>query len=290
MMDRAESEKKYRAAPDLNYSLLADFNEAPDVALMKKKPKGYFEIGKIFEAYFEDEIMGTKLLLKKYYFSEIDKDLPDKIVEEIRCGVTPMIVYNKDGVTPAGNKKVYNWFASEIQDNDGKMPIPVSVQNLARRGTRNLLDCKIDDTKIRDLIDHCDTVEFQVPIFWKTGSGLHKKMLADMVLDHKDYTACFDIKTAASFKEFRWMFKDRYWIQERHYSEGLESKHGEKVYPGGMLFPVVSKQAPFLGKIFAGSLKFQDQRQKDYRSICMKCQKWIDAGKYSFGSKDMEYI
>lgn len=70
------------------------------------------------------------------------------------------------------------------------------------------------------------------PIFWESGDGMKKRCKPDLLLVSKqdDKAICYDLKISQDALDFEAkMNKFRYWMQQIHYTEGIQAKHGVAV-------------------------------------------------------------
>ena len=129
--------------------------------------------------------------------------------------------------------------------------------------------------------------EFQVPIVWFVGK-MRKKALVDIMVETNTTIYAFDTKTSADMKRFQWMLKDKYWIQEVHYTSGLG-----RIFTGKDIewrFLVSSKAVPFISQPFCTDKYSQDAVYDEYLELCQRHQKWVDAGRPPKGWKELESV
>ena len=118
--------------------------------------------------------------------------------------------------------------------------------------------------------------EFQVPIIWYVGK-MRKKALFDLMIETKDTVYIWDIKSSADLTRFQWMLKDKYWVQEIHYTSGARA-----VFPGKKIvwqFLASSKQAPYLSQPFCMDDRSMEDAHLVYKVLCENYSEWVDAGR-----------
>lgn len=90
----------------------------------------------------------------------------------------------------------------------------------------------VADHPISQLLSHPDA-EFEQPIYWIDGeTNLPCKAKPDFLLDCGDYVRCIDLKLTGSIypRDFERIAKRLgYWLQDAHYSSGLETILGKPV-------------------------------------------------------------
>lgn len=264
----AEAEKEYRAAQGLNYSFLAKFFESQDHALLKIKPKSFFEIGHIFEDMVRDAVKGTTFFKERYFVSSAKGKMPDELMTWIETGhdLEPEIKLKGDGTWNLTHK-ARNSFLTECLDHPGLYPITQQDADMLCIMRDNMLDAEIPDLggRVGDLLPNA---EFQVPVYWEK-NGIKKKILIDSVLLWDGATIVFDIKTAANQPTLNQFLNKKYWIQKEHYSEGAEHEYGNV---HSFHFLVGFKEDPFLCQpveIGGDDLSFK------YDELCLRASSWI---------------
>ena len=280
----------YREAEGISSSILAAFIDAPDVALMDREPKGYFEEGRAFERLLQDYMTGSSLFADRFFVADCSGSMPDDLIAWIESGedLAQKYGYNKDGITLNGTKKTLHGFLDECIKNPGKVPITADQHSMLDRMVNNLLDCRLslysndEGLTIRDLLIDA---QYQVPVYWEF-MGMKKKALFDVVtsvqIDGENHLLPIDLKTTAALGKFRGDYFSRYWVQDCHYSEGIKSL-GQSYH--SMPFAVASKCKPFLAQCF----RVRDDRQDDYMAryndACLRFAEWTANGRPACGWK-----
>lgn len=290
-------EKEYRSWPAINYSSLADFNESQDHALMEKSARSYFEEGTAFELLIEDRAKGTAKFKERFFLADAPGAMPEDLAEWIEGNedLSSKYKYNKDGSRSKQCERNHAWL-DECEANPGKMPMGtdqmailnkmvdnfMKMQPFARKGTESML------------AEILSIAFFQVPISWCIQSRdgkivMRKKALIDCMVETETSIYVFDIKTAADIKRFLWMLKDKYWIQEAHYTEGLRAIFPEKSIK--WLFLVSSKAEPYISQPFCVDPICMEKYAVDaYFYLCERYQEWLDDGRPPKGWKHLEEV
>ena len=296
-------EAEYRAWPAINYSSLADFNESQDHALLEKPTRSYFEEGKAFELLIEDRAKGTEKFAERFFLAnapgDMPKDLsgwienkedlnskykwnkPDKKTGEVRLSLT--------------HETKHKWL-DECQVNPGKMPMGTDQMAMLVKMADNFMRMQpfTDRDTESTLAEILPLAFFQIPIVWYTRSRPgksknRKKALIDCLVETNTTIYAFDIKTAADMKRFFWMLRDKYWIQQVHYMEGLKA-----IFPGKEIvwrFLVSAKEKPYISQPFCVDPICLERYAVDaYFYLCERYQDWIDEGRPPKGWKELENV
>lgn len=283
-------EEKYRAAPGLNYSLLADYADSPDRALMPREPKGYFEVGKVFETVFQDEIEGTNQFAETWFVADLKGAIPDKIVkwfDEV-TDLATCFTYNKDGFTRSGTQKNVHAWLDACLEYPGKRPVSQTMMKEIKAMVSNMLKMEIMGAPLVDILQNC---QFQVPLYSEQ-NGIKKKALFDIVaqvnMGGQPTMICFDIKTAANLGKFRQSFKSRYIWQHAHYLSVAKANY-KNVY-NKMVFLVASKEKPYIAKPFEIADKSMGYVEEKYDDLCLQFDQWDKGGRPAKGWLPMEQL
>jgi hypothetical protein len=280
------TEEEYRKYPGLNFSSLASFYNkgtySPDHALMSIDFKSYFEFGKMFEALLQDTATGTKTFDERFFQSTVDGNMPDKMIQWIdeKHDLTSYYVYTKKGDL-SGTYKTRHAFLDEALENPGKIPVSTGDWEMLHTLTDRMMNMKYSDALVGDLLANA---EFQVPIAWESSiDGLRKKALLDCIVQIGDEFYPFDIKTTAAFKQFGYMLSDKYWVQEIHYTEGVNEVFGTCMT---MPFLVASKEAPYLCQPWEcdyGDIDKKTIAHEEYHNLCQAYIDWLSDGRNPIG-------
>lgn len=278
------TEQEYREYPAINFSSLAAYynggNYSPDHALMKLDFKSYFEYGKMFETKLQDTVKGTNEFEKRFFKSTVSGKMPDQLIQWIDNGenLESHIKLKKDGTRNMQSKTLHA-FIDEAMANTGRIPVSTQDWDMLERHTERMLKMQYLDAKVEDILA---AGEWQVPIIW-FDDGLEKKALVDCLVDLGGEYLPVDIKTTANFKQFSYMLRDKYWIQDLQYTEGVTHTHGVAME---MVFFVASKEAPCLCQpwtIDYGGVDYRTSAIEDYRELCGEYLKWVEAGRFPKG-------
>jgi len=286
------TESEYRKHPAMNFSSLASYYNkgtySPDHALMKMEYKSYFEYGKQFETMLQDAVKGTDEFGKRFYFSQLKNKMPDDLIMWIdeKHDLKSYYQYTKAGAL-SGTFKGRHAYLDEAIKNPGKIPVSIPDADRLKRHTENMLKMEYLDTKVEDILA---AAEWQKVIIFTDYDGFEKKALLDCFVNLGGKYLAVDIKTAADFKKFGYMARDKYWIQDIHYTNAVNIKYGPCE---SMPFFVASKEAPFLCQpisIDYGGVDLRSQMIEEYWELCESYKKWNDAGRWPKGWLPLDTI
>ena len=287
---RDTSEKEYRKWPAINYSSLASFAESQDHCLMEVPAKSYFEFGNAFELSIEDRAKGTEKFKKRFFTCDAPGAMPEDLAGWIEGKEDLETKYRlkKDGGLNMQSAKLHSWLDA-CRDNPGMMPMgkdQIEVLNIMVDNFMKMVPFA-DIAATETLEEILPIADFQVPIIWFVGK-MRKKALLDCLIELHEKIYIFDIKTTADMKRFHWMLKDKYWIQEMHYCEGLSM-----IFPGKEIiwrFLVADKKAPNISQPFCMDQGSFNDMQSEYYLLCQKYQEWVDDGRPPKGWKNLERV
>ena len=279
-----KTEQEYRDYPAINFSNLAAYYNAgvysPDHALMTVDFKSYFEYGKMFETKLQDKVKGTNEFEKRFFKSTASGKMPDDLIRWIDEGedLESHIKLKKDGTRNMQSKTLHA-FIDEAMENPGKIPVSIQDWDMLERHTERMLKMQYFDVSVEDILA---AGQWQVLITWKD-DDLPKKALVDCLVDLGGEYLPVDIKTAAGFQKFGYMLRDRYWIQDIHYTEGVNSVYGKSMQ---MVFFVASKEAPCLCQPWTVDYSDPGSRAiaiEEYKGLCNSYHQWAEAGRFPKG-------
>jgi len=284
-------DKYYREWPAINYSTLADFNESQDHALMKKEAKSYFEEGTAFELLIEDQAKGSDKFGERFFLSTAPGAMPEDLAGWINRDEPLDDKYRltKTGERNKQSDRLHAWLDS-CRDNPGKMPVGIDQKEMLDKMVVNFMAMQpfSDGGNPVTMAEILPAADFQVPIVWYSGRQ-RKKALIDMYLETDLRIYAFDTKTAADMKRFSWMLKDKYWIQEVHYTDGLQA-----IFPDKEIvwrFVVASKAEPYLSQPYrVDPYSLSSGGVSAYHELCERYQAWINEGKPPKGWKELEKV
>ena len=287
-------EKDYRQLPAQNYSSLADFNESQDHALIVKPGKSYFEEGTAFELLIEDRAKGSNKFAERFFLADAPGNMPDDLVGwiENKEDLKSKYKWNKpDKITKeivlnGKHKRCHAWL-DECQRVPGKMPMGTDQVEMLDKMVNNFMAMKpLEDIGVEETLEQILPIaHFQVPIIWYVGK-MRKKALVDCMVETDTAVYVFDIKTAANIKKFFQMARERYWVQEVHYSSGLG-----RLCPGKDIhwrFLVAPKVEPWVAEPSCMDKTSMDMAWGRYSNLCEDYQEWLDDGKPPKGWKSLE--
>lgn len=271
------TEAEYRSHHGLNFSKLAAFyhdgNYSPDHALMTIEHKSYFEYGKMFETLLQDTVKGTREFFDRFFISSTQGSLPDKLIQWIDSKEDLESKYNKnkDGSLSKTFFTMHQ-FLDECKDNPGKIPVTVETKERLNNHVLRMCDMPYFGEKCGDLLARA---EWQVPIIWTDErDGLKKKALLDCIVDNGAVYIYFDVKTSADESRFFRMLTKKYWIQDIHYTEGINAVIGPALQA---TFLVAFKDDPFICQpvmIDYGNIDQRIVAINEYYRLCEAYAEW----------------
>ena len=283
-------EKHYREWPAINYSALADFNESQDHALMKKEAKSYFEEGTAFELLIEDQAKGSDKFGDRFFLSDAPGNMPEELAGWINRNESLNDKYRltKSGDRNKQSDRLHSWLDS-CRANPGKMPVGIDQKEMLDKMVKNFMAMQpfSDGGNSAPMAEILPAADFQIPIVWYNGKQ-RKKALIDVYLETDLRIYAFDIKTTADMKRFDWMLKDKYWIQEVHYTDGLSA-----VFPDKEIvwrFVVASKAEPYLSQPYTVDPYSLEKGRERYFNLCDDYQEWTDDGRPPKGWKELKTV
>jgi len=278
-------EKTYRAWPGINYSSLSRFSESQDHCLMPWPAKSYYEEGTAFELLIEDRAKGTAKFAERFFLADAPGAMPDDLAGWIDEGkdLGNLYTYTQKGELHGGKKRLHAWLDA-CRDHPGMMPMGKDQITMLNKMVDNFMLMEVFGNPLGEILPIAD---FQVPIIFYKGN-LRKKALLDCMVEGKDTVYVWDIKSAADMTRFQWMLKDKYWIQQIHYTSGAR-----QVFPGKKIvwqFLVSSKQEPYLSKPFCLDDRSVEAAKDVYDALCLNYSEWVESGKPAKGWLPLEAI
>jgi len=277
-------EKTYRAWPGINYSSLSRFSESQDHCLMPWPAKSYYEEGTAFELLIEDRAKGTAKFAERFFLADAPGAMPDGLAGWIDEGkdLGNLYTYTQKGELHGGKKRLHAWLDA-CRDHPGMMPMGKDQMVMLNKMVDNFMLMELYGHPLSKILAIAD---FQVPIIWEA-SGIKKKALVDVLIQTKDKTYAFDIKTAADIYRFKSMLRNKYWIQDVHYSEGVAMVCNN---PMPFMFLVSSKAEPFLAQPFGVDPDSREYAKQEYAELCNRFVEWDESGRPAKGWKGYEEI
>ncbi len=304
------TEEEYHARPELNASLLADFADIEDKALLPRQEKQCFDVGHQFEDWVFQQVSGDPWFDSKYKVIELDTEIPDKVFDLVNSRVDlkkhleenrPKYFTKKSDYQELNGKMVnsYNWIQEHIKAGGRHLIGKFNFEMIKKMAVNFLDKMQIDlfgDGSRYPVRQLFECAEFQKKVFWDG-----KKAMFDVFLVWDGILFILDIKTAAEGQFYR-MFQSKYGpIQCPHYTEGAESligQHGiERVHH--KLFFLVgikaseSKSLDFSSCI-AESYSTQDEAirgvREDYKDIVFRFNEWDKDGRPPKGWREHREI
>ena len=299
------TEEEYHARPEINASLLSDFADSPDKALLPRQAKQCFDLGHQFEDFCFQDVSGDPWFDNKYHVVDLDSKEP-KSVFELRNSDIDLKMYLAENYSKywtgaeklnKKNENAYNWIQEHIKARkSGRHLISKFNYEMVKKMASNFLDkMQVDlygDGSFYPVRKLLEQAEFQKMVFWDD-----KRSMMDVFLVWDGTAFVLDIKTAIDGQFFR-MFKSKYApIQCPHYTEGAESLIGqygiERVHPK-LIFLVARKAAESKDLKYSAciaeshSVKDECIREltEDYQDIVLDFRQWNKDGRPEKGYKE----
>jgi len=291
--------KEYFECGYLHSSELATFAEFPDNLSTPLIYKYEFAFGHAFEDMVQDRATGSDLFGQGYFLTDVKlngliaSSPMYMLFEWLDKGVDLEQQYklNKDG-KKSKKAVALHTILDECLANKGKLPINSFDYKTLMKMLDNFwkLSVKINSNSfdIADLLPKTKD-QYQVPIIWQSANGVDKCALVDFInfipINGSLWEVAFDIKTYANEFALNKFVTSKYWIQERHYIEGMQSIPAFKnVYPM-MVFLTSMKSAPHYSMSFDIDAATMEEREMLYDSYCPKYVKYIESGCPVIGTK-----
>lgn len=141
--------------------------------------------------------------------------------------------------------------------------------------------------EVGNLLEAADAVR-EVPILWTEdvdGLAVPCRIKPDLLVATVDGIVAVDIKTTrnAAADKFKWSMRDlMYWLQDAHYTAGIEAEHGQPVER--FLFAAVQTSPHYPCRVYElDPATREDARRRRYELMrelqaCIATGDWSDAG------------
>lgn len=280
------TEEEYREHPALNYSKIATFHSNPEKMGFDMGPKGFFETGKAFEMILQDVVTGSTLFRDRYYVVNVP-EVPDKILKWLESGedLKDKYILKKDGDRNNRYKSLHAMLDLCHQIPLGKIPFTqFDFDNICCM-VDNMLNMRVYGYNFKELLQKTGA-QFQTPVFWIDEFGIQKKALLDIMIPTDEKTYCIDIKTAATKANFMKFFRNKYWVQDIHYTEGIVSAISDSL---PMLFLVAYNDTQLVQPIKTDKDSRLHAVEK-YKTLVSDFIKWEESGSEIVSELDFERI
>lgn len=226
---------------------------------------------------------------------------------ESKSMFTDEIVYNTkpddDGnLVRNGGKKTFHFFLDLMIEAPEKIIISSKLYEQFKRMASNLCNMSVDILDERYIVrDLLKSAKYQKAVTWKDPSfGYDKKALFDFLviieINSTTYAIVFDAKTCSDLKAFKRMYSAKYWVQDMHYSEGLEiyikdQGLSEKIQAySSIMFLAASKAAPHICQSFEISNHIHEKTIENYQQLSLDFKSWEKIGSPARGWRPKEYL
>jgi len=285
----------YRSADGVNYSAIA--MKPWERVVEQRKTSQSAIVGRAGHALIEKLVSGGNALDEEFFVLTSASSVPDNIITALEndLDLKGLFVYTKTGKED-GRYKNQHAILNELLLNPGKYPVTAEEYGALENGIRNLLQCEFLGMPISTYLSHG---EFEKPHFWEQ-NGVKKKALFDNIsevsIDDIPYRVVFDFKFTHSFYAFESFFRDKYWIQNVHYSEGgveynKQMDDGREFFPL-IVFLVVLTTEPYWCCPYVVDSEVFERMTEDYEERLQDYLSWVNNGKPNRGFleyKELKY-
>jgi hypothetical protein len=302
MKDRQKRIREYFDTTALSSGNLADFSIAPDMVLLDKEDKPCFAEGRAFELMIEDRAKGSSLFGESFFVSDIEGAVPNNLLKWIADDdLDDHYVYTKSGDLSKTHSARHQWLDA-CKANSGRTPLSKDTYEQLKtmidnvwKAEANILDVATKEyhrVKAGTLLEHGS---FQVPYYWEY-QGHKKKALFDVIsfmnFNGSVQAIHIDIKKTANYHQFKNFFRNKYWVQDRHYTEGMLHLAEEKkiLSEPFMLFLSASMEKPNLAQCFRLDDESIEYADDVYSILCDDYAEWEKQGKQPRGWREQEAI
>jgi hypothetical protein len=237
----------YKLLPGLTQSTLGDWHmsESPEHFVLRqsdKIDKAMFVQGRLFETFIEDRISSSFITADKFHVIDAPGEMPEEIFRAIENGddLKTLYVYNKDGARNKQKERFHAWLDVMIDVPENLTPVAHGIYAETGQAVENFFKMEVFGLLVADILRNC---EFQKCIQWEK-DGIQKKALVDAMLETDTRILVFDFKLMATLRNARDFLRDKYWVQDQHYCEGLEITTGKPVE--SMRFLIGTKEPPYV--------------------------------------------
>jgi len=246
-------------------------------------------LGKCFEGCIRQKY--DKLYTLPYFAVE---NMNKRIVKAIIDGsdLDSVVRYKIDGKVYKDDVDIERQI--EIIKNEKRSPIDKEDFDLIETTVENLLTMPVlDDLTVKDFLEHA---EFDFPVIWKDESGHECKALFDIVStletdDGQNISLVLDLKYYANEYGFFKMFRDKLWIQERHYTKALNYYCFEKGSSPYFCMPfLVGYKDSGLTQVNMIDDDSIERADDKYFDLFQRYISWLEDGKEESGHLPTRYL
>jgi hypothetical protein len=302
MKDRQERIDEYFATKALSSGNLADFFIAPDMVLLEIEDKPCFAEGRALELMIEDRAKGSSLFGESFFIADIEGAVPSNILKWIADDdLDEHYVYTKSNELSKQHATRHKWLDA-CKENPGRRPLSKEIYEQLKsmidnlwKAEANVLDVaskQYHRVKMGTLLEHGS---FQVPYYWEY-QGHKKKALFDVIsfmnFNGSVQVIHIDIKKTATYNQFKTFFRSKYWLQDRHYTEGMMHLAEEKniLSEPFMLFLSACMEKPHLAQCFRLDDESIEYADEVYSTLCYDYAEWEKQGMQPRGWREQEAI
>lgn len=271
------SQADYHDRPEISRSMLSDFIESRRLYQMRYVTRDTPPWSRPSEQVFVDGTNIHTAILQPWLFDQIVRVIPSQVL-------------TSNG--QARGHRYDDWLddeQAEAREAGIRSIVPVKESKLDQ--LRRIADAVHEAT---NGILNCPQAIVEQPIFWSEG-GQKWRAMPDWLQRRPDGSfRMIDLKSCrdASPQGFRRAcLKHRYWLQDAHYSLGVEYEHCQTV--SEFLFIAVEKEPPYLCRVYeidpADRVAASAKRDEAIRQLneCYESGDWSDEGEGVIGRLEL---
>lgn len=272
----------------ISYSTLARFNEVGKNKTAEFSETYEMVLGKYFEAVIREMFDDSYDSNDFFYVGNVNQ----RFINAVLGGepLETLVRIKKDGNPYEADSDLFCMIKNHIAD---KMPIKIEDCQMIQQTVEHLLCLNIYGTKLYEFFS---AAQFDVPFIWET-ADICKKAIFDAlsIIETAEGSVgiCFDFKLSRSSHGFAGDFRNRYWIQDRHYAEGFSkfcSEKNKSVVDIPYVVFVCGYKDTGLCQLNMIDLDSIERAQDKYTDLILRFTEWIESGKKVTGYLDDRYL
>jgi len=257
-----------------------------DYLLLETEYKPYFEFGKVFENYIQEEIQGTEHQIKFVDVKTIPKDI-DYIVKQIKNGAEPSGFYNKkDGTLDkrkSSLKTVLDYYEAT-----GDIPITEQEMNVIYKMAENVFKTPVINGLNLKAMNKLNPLEFQKEYFALI-DNVEVRAKFDIIWRWENTVHTIDLKTTAGLTKFKTDLRYGGFWQGYHYDQIIKQENENFDTIENMIYLVSSKAKPYLSQV-VGAEYTTEYVHEIYLNQLHKIDNWRKNGSYKIGYLEPENV
>jgi hypothetical protein len=265
------------ASEKVSQSRLATFYQIGRNAPKPIEPKYDFELGKCFEGVIRAKY-DKEYTLPYYPQKNANKRLSDAILNDI--DLDTLVRLKKDGTPYSGDEALSDQIELHKSMEAGMFPIDQDDWDMIDDIASATLEMPcLEGITVAEFVERAD---FDVAIETETDKGILDVISTLEDVDGNPIAVAFDFKLYANQAAFLRMFREKLWIQERHYMRLLKDYCKVK---GSVPYPNLVFLAGYKDTKLAQYLPLEDSQEnydranEKYEILREEYDKWIIDGK-----------